>query len=299
MRKIVAASVVAVLLAGAAWADVNITAENFPDSTFRNYISNTFDTDRDGVLRDAELAEVKELPAGISYSQGVLPLVGGSVTYFEPSQGDTLSTVHDFTGIEYFTSLETLYYEELFRYGQQNLLSSVDLSHNTALKYLHFCPASLKMLDLSANTALLNVECPNSGLVSLDVSACESLVYLDCSSNDLAALDVSGNPELLALNCSGNSLHSLDVSANTKLRFISCSHNHLARIDLFSDNMYANCASQSITGSYVIHSGNAYEFDIRTIIPADEVTRITSLTAYDSANNEISITTYGGGGYTV
>ena len=273
MRKIVAASVVAVLLAGAAWADVNITAENFPDNTFRQYISSsTIDTNQDGVLSDAEIGEVKELPAGITYTNEVMLYDSSkTITTILPAQPETLSTVHDFTGIEHFTSLEALYYEELFRYGQQNLLQSIDLSHNTALKYLHFCPARLQILDLSANTELLSVECPNISLESLDVSGCTCLAYLDCSSNDLTTIDVAGNTALLILNCSGNSLSSLDVSALFWLGSLSCAQNHLARLDLVFNNYIrvADCTSQSITGSYVTHSGDAYEFDISTIIPVD------------------------------
>ena len=56
-NNIFAASVMAVLvLCGAAWADVSITPENFPDETFREYISQTtIDTNGDGILSDGEL----------------------------------------------------------------------------------------------------------------------------------------------------------------------------------------------------------------------------------------------------
>ena len=56
MRKIfVVAFALAVLsLCGYAWADVNITAENFPDQTFRDYFSSNFDTDEDNTLSDEE-----------------------------------------------------------------------------------------------------------------------------------------------------------------------------------------------------------------------------------------------------
>ena len=297
MRKIIVASVIAVLLAGTAWAEVNITAENFPDTEFRSYVSETFDSDSNGILSDAEIAEVKKLPIDADVVSGVY-LMGGTF-YTLSSQSNALSTVHDFTGIEYFTSLEALYYEELFRYGQQNLLEAVDLSRNTALKYLHFCPAHLDELNLSANTELLCVECPQIGLLSIDVSNCSNMTTLDCSSNDLTALDLSGCSAVVSLNCSGNSLASLDVSALSRLGSLSCAQNHLARLDLVFNNYItaADCTSQSITGSYVTHRGDAYELDISTIIPADELTRITELTAYDSANNAVSITT--GGGYIV
>ena len=39
-----------------AWADVAVTALNFPDNTFRNYVSENFDTDSNGLLSDEEIA---------------------------------------------------------------------------------------------------------------------------------------------------------------------------------------------------------------------------------------------------
>ena len=300
-NNILAASVMAVLvLCGSAWADVSITPENFHDETFREYISSNFDSDSNGILSDAEIAEVKELPAGMFYINNTIAsywIANITVPSFSPSQPNVLSTVHDFTGIEHFTSLEALYYDELFKYGQQNLLSSVDLSHNTALKYLHFCAANLEELDLSANTALLLVECPDSGISSIDVSGCTSLEYLDCSSNSLTSLDLSANSALRYLDCSKNSLSELDTSGMTSLVGIYCSSNHLARLDLDEKALWVgDCASQSITGSYVTANGNDYVFDIKNFVPADELARVVSVDAYDSAGGEITITADGVGG---
>ena len=208
-----------------------------------------------------------------------------------------MSTVHDFTGIEHFTSLEELYYDELFRYGTQNLLSAVDLSHNTALKYLHFCAAKLDELDLSANTALLLVECPDSGILSLDVSGCTSMVYLDCSGNSLTSIDLSTNSALKYIDCSRNSLSELNMSGIFSLDGLYCSSNNLAHLDLDRFALWVGeCASQSITGNYVTANGNDYLFDIKDLVPADEVTRVISVDAYDSAGSAISITTNWGGG---
>ena len=84
MRKIiVVAFVLAVLIAGIAWADVSITEENFPDDSFRNYVSEELDSDGDGVLSDEEIASVSSISVG---SYGI----------------DSLK------GIEYFTALENL-----------------------------------------------------------------------------------------------------------------------------------------------------------------------------------------------
>ena len=91
MRKIfVVAFALAVLaVCGQAWADVGITAENFPDDTFRYYISSHFDTDSDGILSDSEIALVTSIPSGmIHYDQTIASFWIANITIprFNPSQ---------------------------------------------------------------------------------------------------------------------------------------------------------------------------------------------------------------------
>jgi len=105
--KGLAGSILLILLlavtAGLAKADVPLDAAHFPDANFRTYISSHFiDQNMDGVLSSAELADVKEM---------------------------SLQNVSDPTGIEYFTSLQTLL-------CQGNGIGSLDVSKNTALTTL-------------------------------------------------------------------------------------------------------------------------------------------------------------------
>ena len=319
MRKIfVVAFALAVLsMCGYAWADVNITAENFPDNKFRNYISNNFDTDEDGTLSDEEIEAVTALPVGLTYSY-----ISNSLIMSDTNQ---LSTVHDFTGIEHFAYLEALYYEELFRRADPNLLAGIDLSHNTRLVFLHFVAATVSQLDLSSNSALLYADLPYGELASVDVSGCTNLHYLNVSNNLLDTLDVSDNPalehldfsnnriqnislaantNLMSLNCASNDLAALDLGRNSVLTFLDTSNNHLPRLDLSNnvDLLTADCVSQSITGGAVMsippQDGYSYQFNFSSILPAEDFARINDVRAYDSTNSEISINYVLGGGIT-
>ncbi len=49
------------LRANAATGDVQIDATNFPDETFRSYVSKEFDADGNGVLSTTEITEVTEI----------------------------------------------------------------------------------------------------------------------------------------------------------------------------------------------------------------------------------------------
>jgi len=106
--------------------------------------------------------------------------------------------ISDLTGIEAFTYLTKLD-------CSSTLLTSLDVSKNTALTYL---------------------DCSSTLLTSLDVSKNTALTYLDCEENQLTSLDLSKNSALTYLRCSNNELTSLDLSNNTALKYLGCSKNN-------------------------------------------------------------------------
>ena len=61
------------MLSGPAFGDVNIDGTNFPDPNFRNYVSTQFDENSDGMLSDAEIAQVKQVNVANS---GIANLIG-------------------------------------------------------------------------------------------------------------------------------------------------------------------------------------------------------------------------------
>lgn len=70
--------------------------------------------------------------------------------------------INDLTGIEEFSALESLF-------CNNNNLSVLDVSHNTALTFLACYNNNLSSLDLSTNTALTFLSCTNNDLSSLNV----------------------------------------------------------------------------------------------------------------------------------
>ena len=272
-QNIFAASVLAVLMfCMPVRAEVSITAENFPDDTFRDYIASNFDINNDGILSDDEIADIVRIPATMTYSYNT------STHELDSSELIlALAGVRDFTGIEYFTELEALNCGSIDNYP-----TLLNLASNDKLVFVKCSIIDLQKLDLSGHSALLYVDCPNSGLESLDVSGCENLVYLNCSNNSISSLDLSASRLLDKLDCSSNNLPRLDLSELDELEI-------------------AECVSQSITGGYVTRiapsGGYNWEFSFSGIIPANEFTRIDSFTAYDSASAEIPSELYASGIY--
>lgn len=190
----------ALLFAANASADVVIDQTSFPDANFRYYVrSQSYGSD--GVLTDAEIAEVK-------------------------SMYPWYSDIEDLTGIEYFTELETL------DVGG-NYLTEVDLSQNTKLKRLSLDNNLLTYVDVSNFPDLELLSCYGNQLTGIDISNNLVLNHLNIGINPISELSFSTNNSALEiLYCYTCNLTTLDVSNLTGLKELDCTQNQLTEIVL-------------------------------------------------------------------
>lgn len=179
---------------------VAIDETNFPDETFRGYVSSDFDDDGNGYLSEEEIA------AATSFNH-------------------TYRSISDLTGIEYLTELTYLNVEGCN-------LTSLDLNANTKLESLRCTSNALTSLNVKNCSALVEINCSFNQLTSLDVSNNTKLRSLSCAENQLTSLDVSNNTALIKLGCGYNQLTELDVSNNTELYSMSCVGNQLTALNI-------------------------------------------------------------------
>ncbi len=210
MRNIFITSVF-MIYATCLMGQVAINDINFPDANFRAIVTgNTIDTDNDDTLSTSEIAAVTSL----------------DVNGFGKNNSQKIANL---TGIEHFTALTRLVCND------NNNLTNLDVSKNTALTQLYCHINQLPSLDVSKNTALTSLDCSYNQLTSLDVSNNTALTSLNCSSNQLTGLDVSKNTALTDLFCFSNQLPSLDVSNSTALTILHCFSNQLPSLDVSSN----------------------------------------------------------------
>ena len=183
--------------------EIVIDKTNFPDTTFRQYVSEKADTDGNGSLSDEELNAVTSIFV-------------------------TKMNISSLQGIEYFTSLKSLYCYE-------NNLWSIDLSENTALEVVSCYSNYLSSLDLSALPSLKELNCSKNKLYTLKING-TSLEQLHCESNNLSEIDVSGYPKLTYFRCDSNGISKLDLTKNPALKYVYCANNLLTELDL-SENV--------------------------------------------------------------
>ena len=187
---------------------VAIDPTTFPDDVFREWVSVHCDKDSDGFLSDAERSQCTYI---IVEKMGITSL----------------------TGIELFPNLTRLNCDD-------NNLSSLDVSNNTALTDLCCDYNNLSSLDVSNNTALATLSCVENNLSNLDVSNNTALEDLYCFENNLSSLDLSNNTALVYLFCGYNNISSLDVSNNTALTYLYCYHNNLSSLDVTNNTALTN-----------------------------------------------------------
>ena len=113
-----------------------------------------------------------------------------------------------------------------------NELTALDVSNNTALERLSCGGNQLTSLDVTNNTALEDLDCWGNQLTTLDVSNNTELIYLHFRGCQLTTLDVLNNTKLRTLHCNSNQLTTLDVSNNTALEYLYCYNNQLTTLDV-------------------------------------------------------------------
>ena len=113
-----------------------------------------------------------------------------------------------------------------------NRLTSLDVSKNIALTELNCSFNNISNLDITKNTALKSLSASSNQLTNLDLSNCHLLETLQINKNSLTAINVTNATNLNFLSCGDNQLTSLDVTKNTLLSIFACGTNKLSTLDI-------------------------------------------------------------------
>lgn len=213
----------------------------FPDEAFKNFCLANFDADDNGIIQYKEIKNVRDIN------------ITSAIDY----------PIKSFVGIEYFSSLTSLYYD-----GSNISVNHLDLSHNTALKNIEIKSATIPDQDFEKNSVLTDVEFSyvainsinfnaginnitlnNTNIDKLDLSNKPSLQRVDISYCPLNSIDLTDSKALSTLLCTNCNLTTLDVSTNTLLYELRCYNNQISSIDLsnLSRLYHFHCQNNNIT----------------------------------------------------
>jgi uncharacterized protein YjdB len=192
----------------------------------------------------------------------------GEASAFTGTIGCANLGITDMTGLESFTSIISLL-------CQNNPLSTLDISQNTALETINCSDNNLTSLDVSQNAAFTSISCTNNNLTSIDVSQNINLSTLSFGNNNLTSIDLTQNVNLFILVCNFNDLSSLDISQNIGLGILYCTNNN----NLSSLNMI-NISTSTLTNFDAVSNPNL------TCIQVDNVALAT--TAWTNVDTGVS-----------
>lgn len=261
------------------------------DEKLREFVKTNFDTNKDGMLTEAEAAAVTELvfTEGATSAEGIeifpnltiLELPSSSFTTVDLSKNAKLEEVGfnncsslesiDFTGCSElrsvnvglctaFTSVDLSSMPKLTEFiGYASGIASIDTSKNPELTSLTVYNTKLTSLDLSANTKLTRLNAGCKTLTSIDLSANKALDYLSLNgSTQLTSLDLSANTALTDISVDECDLKTLDIANLTELTELSISrNNHFEKLDISKNlklkTLSAMCYPGDGEGTYYLY----------------------------------------------
>lgn len=197
-----------------------LTAENFPDETFRNYLKETYDSDGDGYI-------VRENVTKINVNNKIVDLQGIELlTSLQELYCNDSGLTH--LDVSQNVNLKRLYCHSYGESSRQNRITELDLSNNKKLVEVSCEGNELTTLIIGELPALQTLDCSRNSLRELEAVNCAKLTQLNCEENQLNTLTITGCPALEKLDCSVNALASLHISGTPVMDELNCADNHLA-----------------------------------------------------------------------
>ena len=155
---------------------VEIAEKNFEDPVFRQYLSDKYDTDQNGILSDAEIEKIQEIRLDDARDNGkykaVVSLQGASklwnvtgviasntaISSFDGKNMDRLTVLHlENCPLDSLIVKDNKRLNTLNLAGAQGAVHGVDLYSNPALGFLSLQGSSVTSIDISSNPALVNM----------------------------------------------------------------------------------------------------------------------------------------------
>ncbi len=253
-----------------------LNATNFPDSSFRQFLSDEYDLDKDGYLSYLEIAGVTQIgiritgtnPCSFEGIQHFFNLeqlnIGGSPVYeLDLSGNPKLSEISIYN--TYISQID-LSNNPLVDYFAcwDCPISEIDFSNNPDLRVIYVCGTKISELDLRNQTKLQQLyayEMPN--LHYLDVSNCTNLQLLSCEDSALETLILGNHPALEYLHCQNNQIKTLDLTGCSALTNFMAGFNQLEMIDLSATSAlsYLGLASNRLTSINMGDQPNMNRFE--------------------------------------
>ena len=261
------------------------------DSNFKKYLLENFDTDKDGEIFYEEALKIERIEVS---TDNIRSLQG--IEFFPNLTYLDCSGSWDSSQGKYLGQLESLDVSKntalKYLYCQHNQLTGLDVSKNTVLNYLYLSGNQLRIIVFPKSSTLISLECRYNQLTTLDLTENTALIHLGCENNQLKVLDVSKNTALKDLWCDNNRLTALDVSKNTALKQLVCRDNLLAILDVSKNTTLTRlcCGANQLTSLDVSKNTALTHLDCyNNLLTTLDVSKNTALNEMGCHSNRLTI----------
>lgn len=278
-------SIVNVHAAEPAQADVKIDAQNFPDETFRNYVTQHFDSNKDDALSPEEIAAAKIVDLADNNSvesvQGIELLP--ALTEINVS-GTAISGIDVTKNPELKKLNASMCYVFDDDYNMNYLLTSIDVTKNPKLGSLCVSNTKIKHLDISKNKKLSTLDISNTdidNMKNIDLTGYTEIYAVRAKNAGVESLKLDKTPSLSSLELDGNHVKELDLEGRSnpdtyntlelgeQTPKIYVSSGKLASNTVSLKDLFSNPANVTVKAG----EGYTYDADAQTITFKDENNR--------------------------
>ena len=199
---------------------ISIDENIFPDSVFRDYLRNEFDTDGDNRIYTNSINEISVSLLGIKSLKGIESF---------PNLEKLICSVNNITNLDLKNNKNLKYLD-----CSVNQINYLDLSNNAQLEYLVCSENNLETLNLNNQIKLNELFAKENRIKSLTLNGCNSLEYVQVEKNLIDNIDLSACYKLRYLNISNNELSHLELNNNLDIEELYLDNNNISSLDLMN-----------------------------------------------------------------
>ncbi|WP_379968288.1 T9SS type A sorting domain-containing protein [Epilithonimonas sp. UC225_85] len=180
-----------------------------------------------------------------------------------------------------------------YLYSSQNqYLSNLNLTNNTALELLYVSSTAITSLNLTQNKSLKSLDISSNQITNINLSENINLELLSCGMTYMTNIDLSKNVKLKNLYCFDNlQMTNLDVSKNIELIELSCQRNGITHLDVSKNTVLQKlyCQENQLTNLDVSKNTSLIEFScFGNKITTIDVSKNPALTLFSVRDNQLN-----------
>lgn len=221
---------------------IPIDEVNFPDPVFRQYVSETFDTEepKDEILYPGEIEKITILehtPGYLSSDERYITNLTG-IEHFKYLEELYLFQNNDLPEAEFFVELKnfdpSLFKDLKILYLCGYIVDVLDISQNEKLEYLVFACKTKEphVLEINNQEELETIYLEGSNFKEINIKNNPKLLEIDIEASEVKKCVISNNQLLYKVKIVESLLEEINITDSEDMHLLTLNNNKISSIDL-------------------------------------------------------------------